>query len=386
MKRRDFLRTTLRTGLLATAGASAGLTSISIWPRGQTSIQSVYCDTPAYAVVPVVGDGKWIWTKPPTNQTGYLEPRQFDVSIGLQIQGRGAANGVCGTTAVPVELQEQSIDDVSIESEGCVATLRQVAPEAGQLCLSAPTVQRGQVIGAVVRLRVTLRKQYQGYDQDQFPAEQEFPKGFRKLYVYDSPGIQTRQKLVKDLAAEIAGQIEHPWDQAKAFHQWVWEHIKARRGFYTSVIEAIRDRVGDCEERAAVFVALCRVSGIPARLVWVPNHNWAEFCLRDHDGDLHWIPAHTSAYSWFGWTGAHELVLQKGDSIRVPEKRKPLRLMADWMQWQGARPRARYYGELRPVATNIGDDPGPGGRRKSAKGEWVRTSDHPLNETNQTRE
>ena len=26
-----------------------------------------------------------------------------------------------------------------------------------------------------------------------------------------------------------------------------------------------------------MLVALCRAGGIPARLVWVPNHNWAEF-------------------------------------------------------------------------------------------------------------
>ena len=114
----------------------------------------------------------------------------------------------------------------------------------------------------------------------------------------DPPAAQP-PKQVKQLAAKIAGQIGHPWDKAKAFHDWVWNNIEARIGYYTSVVEAIRDRVGDCEERAAVFVALCRVSGIPARLVWVPNHNWAEFYLKDHQGKGHWIPSHTSAYSWF---------------------------------------------------------------------------------------
>ena len=71
---------------------------------------------------------------------------------------------------------------------------------------------------------------------------------------------------------------------------------------------------------SAVFVALCRAAGIPARLVWIPNHNWAEFYLTDKDGKGHWIPAHTACYFWFGWTGVHELVLQKGDRIRLPER------------------------------------------------------------------
>ncbi len=333
---------------------------------------------PTYSIIPVVGDGKWIWTKPPTDQTGYLEPRQFDVSIGLQIQAKGTAQNLRATTAVPVNLPEQKIENLRIQKQGCAADVRQLSPEAGQLMLAAPAVYAGQTIGAVAHFRVTLFKEYQGYKKDQFPAEQDYHRDFRKLYMYDSPGIQTRQKVVRDLAAEVGGQIDHPWDKAKAFHAWVWKNIKPKIQAYSSVIEALRDRVGDCEERAAVFVAFCRASGIPARLVWVPNHNWAEFYLNDHEGKGHWIPAHTSAYSWFGWTGVHELVLQKGDSIHVPEKRKTQRLLADWMQWQGARPTARYTAELKPVANDLSEDAGPGARSKDAKGEWVRVGQHTL--------
>ena len=50
---------------------------------------------------------------------------------------------------------------------------------------------------------------------------------------------------------------------------------------YTSVAAAIDDHQGACAEMSAVFVALCRAAGIPARLVSVPDHNWAEFYLID---------------------------------------------------------------------------------------------------------
>ena len=148
----------------------------------------------------------------------------------------------------------------------------------------------------------------------------------------------------------------------------------ARIGSYTNVIIALRDHVGDCEERAAVFVALCRAAEIPARLVWVPNHNWAEFYLADEKGEGHWIPAHTSCYSWFGWTGVHELVLQKGDSIRIPELPKPQRLLEDWLRRSGTKPEARYFAYLRPLPPKESEnsDPGPGERSKSAGGEWLR--------------
>ncbi len=369
MKRRQFLQFTLGGTV---CGATFGWATQFV-PTRQSSLEA-----PSYSVIPVIGDGKWIWTKPPEGQTGYLEPRQFDVSIGIQIEGQGNAANVYATTAVPVELPEQKINDVRIETEGCEAKIRSLSLEAGQLMLGASSLARGQTIGALAHFRLTLSKAYHGYQQDQFPAEQVISKEFRKLYLYDSPGIQTRQKAVRDLAVEIAGQLDHPWDKAKTFHEWVWTNIKARRGVYTSVLEAIKQRVGDCEERAAVFVALCRASDIPARLVWVPNHNWAEFHLTDSAGQGHWIPAHTSAYSWFGWTGAHELVLQKGDNIAVPEKSKPLRLLADWMQWQGSRPQAKYVAQLAPLAPESGDDPGPGARRKDEKGEWLRVGTHPL--------
>ena len=74
---------------------------------------------------------------------------------------------------------------------------------------------------------------------------------------------------------------------------------------------------------------------------------------------------------------AHELVLQKGDNLKVPEERKGQRLLADWMQWQGGRPRVRYVAELNPIASETESDPGPGARSKDAKGEWVLLNKHP---------
>jgi hypothetical protein len=373
MNRRSFVR----SSFVAACGTS-GLANLCVsWPSRAFGLEC-RAHTPVYSIIPVVGNGKWIWKDPPADQTGYLEPRQFAVSIGMRIKASGASQILRATTVVPVNMPEQRIDNVRIQTQGCAANVRQLAPQAGQLVLAAPAVLAGQVIAAVAHFRVTLYKEYHAYQKEQFPDQQEFPRDFRKVYMYDSPGIQTRQKAIRDMAVEVSGQLGHPWDKAKAFHAWVWRNIKPKAQAYTSVIEALRERVGDCEERAALFVAFCRASGIPARLVWVPNHNWAEFYLKDHEGQGHWIPAHTSAYSWFGWTGAHELVLQKGDSIRVPEKRKTQRLLADWMQWQGARPTARYTAELKPVADDPSVDTGPGARSKDAKGEWVRVGQHPL--------
>ena len=142
--------------------------------------------------------------------------------------------------------------------------------------------------------------------------------------------------------------------------------------------EAIVSKKGDCEERACTFIALCRAVGIPARQVWVPSHAWAEFGLHDQEGKFHWIPAHTAAYSWFGWTGVHELVLQKGDNIRIPARKKSLRLVDDWYRMSGKRAKFTYTTDITPVALN-GAEAGPGGRTKLPNGQWRFTGEHPAN-------
>ena len=167
---------------------------------------------------------------------------------------------------------------------------------------SAADFADGQVVSAVARYNLTLYKQYHAYRREQFPAEQTVPSDVRKLYLGDSPGIQTRTPEVRKLLGELRGATKHPWDLARSFAAWIPHNIKPHIGSYTSVTAALVNRLGDCAEMSAVFVALCRAAGIPARLVWVPNHNWAEFYLADKEGTGHWIPAHTACYFWFGWT------------------------------------------------------------------------------------
>ncbi len=74
-------------------------------------------------------------------------------------------------------------------------------------------------------------------------------------------------------------------------------------------------------------------------------------------GDGHWIPAHTACYRWFGWTGAHELVLQKGDRLRIPQRGGLFRLIDDWAQWSGKQPGVSYLADLEPLAAEPGADP-----------------------------
>lgn len=369
MNRRDFMR-------IGTAGALCG--GMAYWTGHQPGEQASSVP-PAASVVPVVGDGQWIWNKPPEGQTGYLEPRSYKLDVGIELNSsHGNAWQVTATTPVPISCPEQKIEEEQIETIGCQAQVQQLTPESRQLCLVAPQIPQGQKVSAVAHYKLTLYKQFQNYRREQFPQEQSIPNDIRRTYLGESPGIQTRSKEVKQLLGELNKGSPHPWDLAQSTAAWIRRSIRPQICSYTGVVTALETRRGDCEEMAAIFVAVCRAANIPARLVWIPNHNWSEFYLTDKDGKGHWLPVHTACYFWFGWTGAHELVLQKGDRIRVPDRHKTMRLLDDWLQYGGRKPDSRYIGDLTPEPPSSGGDAGPGARKKIAGGEWKLTGAHAL--------
>ena len=321
-------------------------------------------------MIPVVGDGKWIWNKPPDGQTGYLEPRQFDLSVGIELQGQGNATQLKATTPVPAECPEQKIDSEKVETKDCEAEVRDVAPYARQLVLAAGEIAAGQVISATVHFKLTLFKQYLGFQRDQFPQKQSAPSDVRRDYLGDSPGIQTRTPEIRQVHAKLKGQKDHPWDLAKKIADWIMHSIRPQIQPYSGVTAALDNLRGDCAEMSAVFVALCRAAEIPARLVWVPNHNWAEFCLLDEQGKEQWIPAHTACYFWFGWTGVHELVIQKGDRLRGAGKVGALSAAGRLDAMEGPPAGSEVPGRAHAAAGRNGWRSGPRRRRKVASGEW----------------
>lgn len=197
---------------------------------------------PVFSVVPVVGDGKWIWTEPPKNQTGYLEPRPFKLKIGIELNGQGNATQIQATTPAPIECPEQKLDEPKIATQGCQATIRDVGPDARQLLISADQIASGQTISATAEYNVTAYKQYMGYAREQFPQSQKPPRDVVNMYMGDSPGIQTRIKQVQKLLEELRGDVKHPWELAQKFAAWIPRSIKQLIRPYTGVATALDER------------------------------------------------------------------------------------------------------------------------------------------------
>ncbi|MDY6842941.1 MAG: transglutaminase-like domain-containing protein [Thermodesulfobacteriota bacterium] len=73
-------------------------------------------------------------------------------------------------------------------------------------------------------------------------------------------------QLIRE-AKRIIGSEKDALQAVQLFSQWMSTHVKKNPTFSVpSALEVLRSRIGDCNEHAALFTALCRAVGIPAKV------------------------------------------------------------------------------------------------------------------------
>ncbi|UCF31245.1 MAG: transglutaminase domain-containing protein [bacterium] len=106
----------------------------------------------------------------------------------------------------------------------------------------------------------------------------------------DAAGDENRLNLtdprIKELAGEITGELTDPWEKALAIGAWVYGNMGKSMRECLTAIEALEAGEGECQSHSLLMVALCRVSGIPARFlygaVYLPDrgaylfHTWVD--------------------------------------------------------------------------------------------------------------
>lgn len=91
----------------------------------------------------------------------------------------------------------------------------------------------------------------------------------------ETPYINFGHRLVSETALSIAKDKSNPMDKAHAIFRFVRDEIAFgfARGFWDNSASAVlKSRVGYCNTKSTLFVALLRASGIPARQVFVDIH------------------------------------------------------------------------------------------------------------------
>lgn len=178
-------------------------------------------------------------------------------------------------------------------------------------------------------------------EDDKDKKEQQKPK--------DKKAEQSQSD--KETAA-IAAEIEKltDWQRVEALYDFVRAKVKYLNGAEDMpAVQALKDGQADCYGLSALFVAMCRTMKVPARMVWVDNHQYAEFYLEEEDGKGYWYPAQLAGTRAFGEMPMPMVIFQKGDNFRVPERRRErLRYATDHTTLQASskhKPRVVYVRE-----------------------------------------
>ena len=81
--------------------------------------------------------------------------------------------------------------------------------------------------------------------------------------------ITSRDSQVVALAAKAVGGSTDPWEKAKRIETWVYQNLRDKNFevAFAPASEVARNLSGDCTEHGVLVAAMCRASGVPARVV-----------------------------------------------------------------------------------------------------------------------
>lgn len=293
----------------------------------------------------------------PDYAVGYGSPRTIRYRVGAEITAtRGACRNIKAMVAIPLACPEQSVTILNEDFSSHVdeATYRDLA-DGGvrQLLISVRYLPSGNVARAVVTCEVGSRPILPPRETGQLKIPARPDRDLRP-FLSGSPYIEVRHARIRAAAKEALEGVSEgadDWQRVEAIYDYVLEKVSYAEGPDKAASDALRDGFADCQGRSALFIAMCRSSKIPARMVWVDGHAYPEFYLEHADGEGGWYPCESAGDRAFGHMPLARTILQKGDNFRVPERpRERLRYASDFLIGVptpgGGRPKVRYIREL----------------------------------------
>ena len=242
--------------------------------------------------------------------------RTYHMRLVIQVNApRGALQKAIATGPIPIDWPEQQVKLISErKTPGTITREVKTTGQATMLVCQFPNIPvKGS--GIVERIYELTRSQLV-FD---LPTEKlDRPKkltGLPKIHMGGAPGVEVFDRRLKKLHQELARPQATGGKQARIFYDWIRKNIKFQEGNFRGARQTYEKRIGDCEDLTALFVALCRIDGIPARTVWIEGHAYAEFYLEDQTQRGYWIPAELTAADWFGKSAQYDPILQKGDKF-----------------------------------------------------------------------
>ncbi len=148
-----------------------------------------------------------------------------------------------------------------------------------------------------------------------------------QLFTRPEKYIESDDARIKELAGQLQQGKTNSYATAGAIYDWVIDNLTYRKvGGLKGAKFALENGYGECGDYSALFTALCRAAGIPARTVvgrWATSspddwHVWAEFYLPGYG----WLPVdptdadlNNKGRACFGNLDNKRLILDKSFTI-----------------------------------------------------------------------
>jgi transglutaminase-like putative cysteine protease len=144
-----------------------------------------------------------------------------------------------------------------------------------------------------------------------------------KPFTKEAPHVVFTPEL-RALSQQIAGGETNPYLKAKKFYDWIGDQIKYSYALEYSTIRNISDycrtkKYGDCGQEALLFIALCRVNGIPAR--WQTGWNTCPGDKTIHD----WTEIYIAPYGWMPVDPYMSIFAMRYANTLTPEQKREVR-------------------------------------------------------------
>jgi hypothetical protein len=281
-----------------------------------------------------------------------IDPRTYRLKVTIRIEApEAAARGVVATGPIPMDWPEQRVRLLSQKlSPGSRVSEQVLRGQAAILKFQAAHIPQG---GAAFVERLYEITRYR--TKFVLPGEAlELPRGMppemKEQMAGVPPGMELKNPKMIALTESLRSSNEAAgaWETVKAFWSWTRDNVKFENGDFRGALHAIDQRCGDCEEMSALFVGMCRLSGIPARTVWVESHDYPEFYLMDKQGKGHWIPAQVLGPPWFGEMAEYRPIFQKGDRFYDPLSREYARYVPQTVRGSDAKvkPKVQFVHQI----------------------------------------
>lgn len=261
-------------------------------------------------------------------------PQTHRWRIGLVLSTPVACTNVYATFPVPIDWPEQkvTVESQTVDPQVSGWKIRDTAPGVKEVILQMARVPSGARVEMTLVLSIERSRILPPSTTDDLVIPKRVPRELRS-YIGTSPYIDASNGRIRAASKELtAMEAGNDWDRVEQIYDYVRENVEYVEGDVKNASQALRDGAGDCEEMTSLFIALCRNAKVPARMVWIPDHCYPEFYLEDGDGNGHWFPCQAAGTRQFGRMDEYRPVLQKGDRFKVPEKRAPVRYVAEFFK------------------------------------------------------